>query len=163
MLNVDFEDVVNDFQRNSNINTQLIQSVVNQFGDEESFVQSSNDVASYGIEGGFGGFIYYSETVKFAEENKDLIIELAKTQAQDFGFELLTMIKGFNCFSSLELTESRVAELLYHSSEDDEDYTQFYNGLAWYVAEEVCRSFADWADSENHFVNDFEDYARQDE
>jgi len=36
----------------------------------ESFKNSAPDISDHGISGGFRGFIYYADTVKFAQENK---------------------------------------------------------------------------------------------
>tara|TARA_R110000823_G_scaffold179992_1_gene312314 strand:+ start:63 stop:479 length:417 start_codon:yes stop_codon:yes gene_type:complete len=125
---------------NTNINSALIDSVIEQFGGKESFKESASDVSNNGINGGFGGFIYHNETVKFAQDNKALIMEMAEEQAQDFGNDgALSMIAGFNCLNN-EYNQSDIAAAIYSDSDDS---TQVLNALAWYAAEEVCRAYAD--------------------
>lgn len=68
---VDFERIVLDFKNQAwHGEPELAQAVIDNFGDDESFVQSAPDVANYGIDGGYSGFIYYSDTVPFAVKNK---------------------------------------------------------------------------------------------
>ena len=87
---------ISELKSNTNINSSLIDAVINQFGGKESFKESASDVSNNGINGGFGGFIYYNETVKFAQDNKALIMEMAEEQAQEFGSDgAFAMIKGF--------------------------------------------------------------------
>ena len=58
--------------------TQLQLAIVDQLGlsftEVDELRATLNDIHSYGIEGGFGGFIYYSDTVAFAEQNKSDIL-----------------------------------------------------------------------------------------
>lgn len=49
-------------------------------GDEvksESVISTLEDICNHGIDGGFGDFIYYADTVEFFDNNRDDIIELA--------------------------------------------------------------------------------------
>mgnify|MGYP003640824315 FL=1 len=141
---------ISKLKSNTNINSALIDAVINQFGGKESFKESASDVSNHGIDGGFGGFIYHNETVKFAQDNKALIMEMAEEQAQEFGSDgAFAMIKGFNCLTEYcqmarknlhHYTESEIAAAIYS---DTDDSTQVLNALAWYAAEEVCRAYAD--------------------
>tara|TARA_R110000796_G_scaffold4038_2_gene15414 strand:- start:515 stop:928 length:414 start_codon:yes stop_codon:yes gene_type:complete len=124
---------------NTNINSALIDSVIEQFGGKESFKESASDVSNHGIDGGFGGFIYHDDTVKFATDNKALIMELAEEQAQEFGTIDVMMIQGFNCLNGNYNLEE-IQQAIYGDSDDS---TQVLNALAWYAAEEVCRAYAD--------------------
>ena len=131
---------ISELKSNTNINSSLIDAVINQFGGKESFKESASDVSNNGINGGFGGFIYYNETVKFAQDNKALIMEMAEEQAQEFGSDgAFAMIKGFNCLNN-EYNQSDIAAAIYSDSDDS---TQVLNALAWYAAEEVCRAYTD--------------------
>ncbi len=149
----------------SNIPSKLIRSVVNQIGGWESFTESAPDIANHGIDGGFSGFIYYSDTEPFARRNRALIAEMASDQANDFGTNPIELIAGFNCFcrnrksrnrdefmpvdqrTSLERQEDnalreQIAKALYTGKQDD-DGENVLNALAWYAGEEVARAYND--------------------
>ena len=127
------------FCEHSNIDAALIRAVVRQFGGWDSFCESAQDVANHGIDGGFHGFIYYADTLKFARTNKAIIMAMAKQQADEFGQSVMEMIAGFNC---LKMAPDELAEALYNTH--SENRTQVLNALAWYAGEEVCRSYVDW-------------------
>lgn len=136
------------------ISPKLIKAVVNQFGGWEQFTESANDVTNHGINGGFGGFIYYSETCEFFKKNRAAIMELAEEQAAQLGDGgALEMIQSFNCFSSgsypnrkPDFTQSELAEGIYRGRGEYAD--QIQNGLAWYAGEEVCRAYVDMIDND---------------
>ena len=73
--------------------TELQQRVIEQLGydklDKES-AQTLKDIAKWGIDGGFTGFIYYSETCKFFEDNKDLIMAQLLDDRYELGYSSLT-------------------------------------------------------------------------
>jgi len=125
----------------SNITAKLIRSTVQQFGGWESFQESAQDVSTHGIDGGYGAFIYYSDTVPFFKRNKKEIMELANDQAEEFGQGTLEMINGFGCMESLDLTIDELARAIYSGKGDLT--TNIFNCLAWYAGEEVCRSYCD--------------------
>jgi len=137
-----------DFINNSSINGDLINAVVDQMGGWESFIESAQDVANYGIDSGFTGFIYTRDTVEFFIKNRRAISQLAKDMADDFGQNVMDMVCGFNCIkdTSEEMKEA-VAHCVYGVTLTDEDDT-VANALAWFAGEEVCRSFSDWSDNE---------------
>lgn len=120
----------------SNIDPALIRAVVRQFGGIDAFNDQFQDVSNHGISGGFSGFIYYSDTVKFAKKHKKLIMALAKDQAYEFGMNTIEMLKGFNCFEGVDVES-------YFIYGDKSDETTILNGLAWYAGEEVCRAAQD--------------------
>lgn len=134
------------FIESSNIPAKLVRAVVAQIGGWEDFKEHAPDVANHGAAGGFGGFIYYTDTVKFARKNKALIMEMAKEQAHDLGSEsAYAMIAGFNGLKDDALTPDRVAELICRNFKEDEEgqTTQIYNVLAWWALEEVSRAYTD--------------------
>lgn len=91
-----------------------------------------SDIANHGIDGGFGDFIYYSDTVKFFDDNKDLIIEHLREQADQFGVSMWEMVNDFKCMNDIVINDS--------SEIDSHEYsTTIKNCLAWYAAEEVAR------------------------
>ena len=133
MKNIRIKDII----ENENISAKLIRSTIKQFGGYEDFKEKASDVYNRGIDGGFRGFIYHKDTVAFYRRNKKEIIELAISQAEESGEDILTMISNFNCIRGLYTTNKIFTAL----SRYDEEYIQLYNCLAWYVAEEVVRAY----------------------
>ena len=53
---------------------KLTTAVIEQLGGrDENTDQTMRDIMNHGADGGFSGFIYYSDTVEFYNQNKDLI------------------------------------------------------------------------------------------
>lgn len=130
------------FLKVSHIDSKLVKSVIRQFGGFESFKECYQDVVNHGINGGFSGFIYYDDTVKFALKNRDMIIELAKQDAESIGESgVLEFIQSFNCLGKKDYSVEEVGQSLFSSKAKAKENTQVLNALAWYAAEEVCRSF----------------------
>jgi hypothetical protein len=123
------------------IDAKLARAVIRQLGGWSQFKKSARNIAEYGINGGFGKFIYYSDTVPFFTRNRKQIIELAKEQAADFGQGMLEMIAGFRCLRG-DYTSDEIGETLFGRNPD----AQIANALAWYAGEEVCRSFVDMSE-----------------
>lgn len=114
----------------------LIEAVVKNIGKE-----SIQDVVNHGINVGFGGFIYYADTVKFWRKHRKIITRLAEEQWQELDYQnLLDMISGFRCNNGW--TTDEVARAFYGNYNDE--YERIYNCLAWYAAEEVCNWFMEW-------------------
>ena len=65
----------------------LINAVINNIG-----LDSVEDVNSHGINGGFSGFIYYSDTHKFAMRYRKLIVRMLQEMADDLGEEVVKMV-----------------------------------------------------------------------
>jgi hypothetical protein len=111
-------------------------------GGWQSFTESAPDICRGGIDGGFHGFVYYSETMPFAKKNMDAIRELATFQAESLGVGVVEMIKGFRCLQGV--TESEVLDGLAGIARPAG--INVLNGLAWYAAEEVARAYCDTFD-----------------
>ena len=100
----------------------------------------------HGISGGYGGMIYYTETVAFAEKHKAAILELARYYADKSAYDL---IAGFNSLLRSGITPAQVDRLVHidkraNLADDDEcDRTQIFNALAWFAGEEVARVYND--------------------
>ena len=107
--------------------------------DTDDYSRIGN-IADYGIDGGFSGFIYYSETVKFAKNNFNLIKDSLTELYGSMGEDVIEGMKNWGCLRSHELTTWDIAEALYAEGEWE---TQVYNALAWYAAEETARRIAD--------------------
>jgi hypothetical protein len=116
------------------------------FGDtNQDLISTLQDIATHGIHAGFNGFIYYADTVAFAEEHRTDILAMAREMADDLGLDgAYSLIAGFNCLGDDYTTDS-VADAIHDP--EHEDYTQVMNALSWFAAEEVARELTDsWED-----------------
>jgi hypothetical protein len=132
------------FTSKSNLPEKLVRSTVKQLAGWDDFQVAAQDISRYGADGGFHGFVYYKDTVSFFKRNRKEIMHIAEEQAKDFGVNVLDMIAGFNCMKSLDITQGEIATAIYTGKGEMVD--QVYNCLAWYAAEEVSRSFADYVE-----------------
>ena len=121
----------------------LINAVINRIG-----MKSVEDVNNHGIDGGFHGFIYYTDTVRFYRRHRKDILRMAQEMASDIGEDMLQMIGGFNCLKYYvhgagkwtdHEGQEAVGKTVYGGKVDD----VVANALAWFAAEEVCRMFED--------------------
>lgn len=122
-------------------------------GGWRSFTESAPDITAHGIDGGFGGFIYYSETEPFARRNRSAIAEMASAQASDFGTGVFDMIRGFGCFrhDKVKPTDEEIGSALY-AGRDIDNGAPILNALAWYAGEEVARAYCDLVESKGATV-----------
>lgn len=127
----------------NNIAPSLIRAVVKQIGGIQSFNASWSDIVNYGIGGGFSGFIYYSDTVKFYEKNKSAIWDLLTDLANDLGESPVEMVANFGCLKSFD--QSDIIEFMVKGKKA-EYYDNIANGLSWFAAEEVVAIAADFFD-----------------
>ena len=136
-----------DLIDNTSIPAPLVRAVIKQFGDFEAFENSADDVVNHGIDGGFSGFIYHTDTVKFTRKNKRHILEYAGQLADDCGEgSAVRLIANFNCLRKYpDMKPDRIAELLYRPFKEDEngDTTAIFNTLAGFACEEVCQAWVD--------------------
>lgn len=131
---------------------KLIRAVVKQFGGMDNDTpQMMEDILSHGIDGGFYGFIYYSDTCKFAVKHQKQINALLLEQYRSLGYKNpFEMVQEFGVFNQT------IAGLRCNMMDNEEmqDVNLFLAGnagrckghtvtnvLAWYAAEEVCRMF----------------------
>jgi hypothetical protein len=122
--------------------TELQKAVLIQLsGDDElteDTLQTLQDVSNNGADCGYGGFIYYTNTCGFYDDNSKLIINKLKDDYQDIGYNSITeMVKSFNCFK--EFKNDEIELFLINLLEDEDDITTIKNGLAWYALEETAR------------------------
>ncbi len=80
------------------------------------------DMVTHGVDGGFHGLIYYSETVVLFERYRDDIFEKLSDITEDHGYK-------------------NIYELLATFNKDHmpHNYLQFANQLVWFMAEETAR------------------------
>lgn len=122
---------------NSYLPETLIRSVVRQSGGWQRFREIAPDVSRHGASGGFGGWIYYPETLAFTRRNLKAIRQALADLARDLGESgPLAVVSGFNCLKGA--TEEEIAGTLYGNGNED---TQVGNALAWFALEETCNAF----------------------
>lgn len=144
---------------NSGISEKLVRAVLRQLGGGAEAWDSLRDVAGHGADGGFGGFIYYTDTVGFFKRYRAEIVELARRMADDLGEGVVEMVAGFNCLGGQRLRgrfgasdsarKDALAEYIdsagrciYGGRLTDDD-TNVANALAWFALEEVARAAED--------------------
>lgn len=125
----------------------LIEAVVEGIGGSEYIA----DVVNHGINGGFGDFIYYSDTVAFYKKYRKAINKLAEELAEELGADVVEMVGAFNCIEAYDYETKQwtdkddrkdIAICLFGGSlRTLTDDNHIPNALAWFAAEEVCRWF----------------------
>jgi hypothetical protein len=122
------------------MNKKLINAVKRNLGGDAN--EQLKDIAKHGIAGGFGGFIYYRDTIKFFKNNRAEIIELVREMAQEFGQDPIEFVASFNCLKPADFeTREEIARALYGKLKADD--TQVPNALAWFAGEQVARYVTD--------------------
>ena len=129
---------LSQFIAESGLNASLVRSTVRQCCGWQSFKEMAQDVANHGAGGGFGNFIYYTDTIAFSKRNKKALLEMCKEQAEDCAATVSDFISWWNC---VDCDAEQVAIALYTGK--GENVTEVYNALAWYALEEVARRYCD--------------------
>tara|TARA_Y100001956_G_scaffold76746_1_gene86325 strand:- start:4064 stop:4615 length:552 start_codon:yes stop_codon:yes gene_type:complete len=91
-----------------NIMKNVIKAILNQ---SSLTATELLDVAKYGADGGWSGFIYYTETTAFYDANEELINDLLESSKNEiYGDEInmIQMLKGFVRGSDLNYVTSSV-------------------------------------------------------
>lgn len=114
----------------------LINAVISRVG-----MDSVSDIVKYGIDGGFGGFIYYADTHAFAMRHRKAIIEWLEEQAESFGEEIVSMVSNFGVFRNSPMDADDKKELYRYIGGGKCEQSAITNVMAWFAAEEVCRLF----------------------
>lgn len=116
----------------------LINAVISNIG-----IDSVQDVNSHGIDGGFSGFVYYTDTVPFAYKHRKAILRLLDEDADNFGQEVVEMVNGFGTFRGKGMDADEKKDLYRYLSGTKCKEVTIPNLMAWYAAETVCRWFED--------------------
>lgn len=124
----------------TNIPESLVKAVVRQMGGWSNFKNYAPDICNNGIDGGYGKFIYYSDTIPFYKRNKSAIRAMAFEQARDFGMGIIEMIQGFGAFRNDPQSEEEILTALTGGPGASQT---IQNVLAWYAGEEVARAYCD--------------------
>ena len=120
----------------------LVRAVVKALHGTESI----EDINSHGIDGGYGEFCYYSDTVAFYFRHRASIVALAESLANELEEGTVEMVRNFNCLVDTstrdrtpDYSEREIAMALYGRKNDE--LGVIYNALSWFAAEEVCQWF----------------------
>ena len=130
------------------MNKKLINAVIENLGyddlNDPELIQQLKDITNHGIGGGFGGFIYYSETTSFFNENRKEIIELVKEMSFSLGEGMIELVASFNCLKDMDVTLDEIGNVLFCIDTDNYDEKMIIkNGLSWFAGEEVARHLVD--------------------
>lgn len=126
--------------KNSSISPKLIWSVIRQLGGTESL----QDIARHGIDGGFGGFIYYKDTFAFYKRNRKEINALVEDIAREFGENEIDFVASFRCIQHVDsFTRHAIMVCLGGGRLPNDDYNidAVANALSWFAAETVAQEF----------------------
>jgi hypothetical protein len=132
--------------RNNSDKKSLINAVLNQLGiDKNDELKESYlyDIYRNGIDGGYTGFTYYSDTTEFYRKNRSNINTWVLEMANDFGEDPISMVCNFGCVKDQSVeTKTLVGKCIY-SGRLNEETKYIENALAWFAGEEVARLFFD--------------------
>ena len=111
--------------------SNLLNAVIEQSGGIEAWEEMKIDISSHGIDGGFSGWIYYTETNEFYDNNERDIKSLLSEQADEYGQGVSELLASFNC---LDISTGEADNFLM-GLDEEEDNTQIKNALAWFTVE----------------------------
>ena len=120
--------------------SRLINAVINQLGGTDYL----EDIRNNGMDGGFPGFTYYSDTVPFAMRNRKQIIELLQEMADSMGEDVVQMVSNFGVFRRGGMDAEDRQDLYKYLGGGKPKGTTIPNVMAWFAAEEVARMFEKW-------------------
>jgi hypothetical protein len=115
---------------------RLINAVISNVG-----IDNIENINNHGIDGGYSGFIYYSETHQFAMKYRKDIVMMLENTADELGEEISDMVMNFRCITMSD-KENRM-DLYKYIGGGKLEQCQITNAMAWFAAEEVCRMFED--------------------
>lgn len=82
-------------------------------GGWDYFKERAKDVTDHGAAGGYGGFIYHTDTVAFYARNRAAINRMAAELAADIGEGgIIECVQGFNCLGG-DYTADEIGATLY--------------------------------------------------
>ena len=114
----------------------LINAVISRIG-----MESVDDVINHGAYCGFSGFIYYSDTHKFAITYRKQIIQLLEESADSLGEDVVNMVKSFGVFRNNPMDSEDKKDLYKYLGGGRPEQGAITNVMAWFALEEVCRWF----------------------
>ena len=137
-------------KQHSHFSGRTINSVIFSLGfhpqneKEGDFIELSaqlENCAEHGANCGFGGFIYYHETISFYKANRKDIVNHIEQTAAELGTDIISMVQNFGIFrNSKKPSAGEVGKALWGSANNPE-LTTLYNVFAWYALEEVSHTW----------------------
>lgn len=121
----------------------LINAVVKGLHDN---IDCMSDILSHGIDGGYGQFIYCSDTHAFAMKHRKHIITLLEERAEGFDMEVVEMVANFGYFRTNKMDNEDRKQLYRYLGGGKPEQCTITNLMCWYAVEEVCR----WFDEDNY-------------
>lgn len=122
------------------MNNQLQKAVLNQIGvTAKEFKQYASDYRD--ASAGISGFIYYSDTHKFAVDNQSLIVELLEELADEQGVDVVEMVSSFGVFrGEMDKDEKKDLYKFLGGNKNLDDYktNSVLNVLAWLCVEQLA-------------------------
>ena len=124
----------------------LASAVHSQLGNPsiDELADTLSDVRGHGADGGFHGFIYYSDTIAFTKRHRDTILATIREDCFSMGErDPVTFVLGFRCVKDADVSPESVAVALYGNRNPGvpiEDLDIVRNGLAWYALESVAHA-----------------------
>ena len=130
------------------MNKKLINAVIENLGyddlNDPELITTLQNISNGGMLCGVSGFIYYSETTNFFNENRKEIIELVKDLAFDLGEGMIELVASFNCLKDTDVTLDEIGNVLFCVETDNRDEKMIIkNALSWFAGEEVARHLID--------------------
>ena len=114
-------------------------------GSGELFTDLScqfEDCAENGSKVVYRGFTCRIENKAFYKANRKDIINHMENMAAELGTDIISMVQCFGVFrNSTPPTASEIGKALWGSFNHKNDFTTLYNVFAWYILEEVSRTW----------------------
>lgn len=123
--------------------TAMFEEVINNLDDQIL------EVAQHGMAAGFGGYIYYYDTLAFALKYKNEIIKLLKDEADNFGCGFIEYLQGWRSFREVDVNELVDQYADYRTATKVEDIDiNFGNMMCWGVVESFAYRLYDLCNKE---------------
>ena len=126
----------NEVIKNNPDYRDMINEIVDKIG-----IDGVKDVNSYGMEGGFSGFIYYHETHDFAMRYRSEIVRMLEIDSENFGQDIISMVSSFGIFrrQPMDIDDKRMLYRYIGGGECEAGILT--NIMAWYAVEQICFMF----------------------
>ena len=99
------------------------------------------DINRNGISGGYGNFIRYADTHKFAMRYRKSIIPMLEEAAGMLSEDVVTMVSHFGVYRKRGMSADDRRDLYLYLGYGRPKDVHLTNLMAWFAAEEVCRMF----------------------
>lgn len=123
---------------------KLANAVINQIGlPFKELLENVNDYLD--ARSGVSGFIYYSETHKFAIKNRKEIIKLLEETSEQMDTNVIDFVKSFNC---LEVDNEDLKDLYKFLGGAKVEQSSITNALAWFSLESIIYELINYKEND---------------